>query len=57
MMALPDHYEILESGYLLISALRLAIAYRCSFFDAVYVELALKEGCPLVTADEKLSGH
>ena len=35
------------------SALELATAHRRSFYDCVYLALALRENCELVTADER----
>ena len=35
-------------------ALRLALQHRHSVYDSIYVSLAVKERCDLVTADEKL---
>jgi predicted nucleic acid-binding protein len=42
-----------ESGYYEL-ALAIAHAHGRSFYDAVYVALALQEQCPLVSADERL---
>lgn len=36
------------------SALRLSVAYRHPFYDCLYVALALREGCDLLTSDAKL---
>jgi len=35
-------------------AIRLAINYRCFYFDALYLLLAEDLGCAFITADEKL---
>jgi len=35
-------------------AIRLAINYRCFYFDALYLLLAEDLGCPFITADDKL---
>lgn len=55
-------FELLESRGLLIiddsdakyEAIRLAINYRCFYFDALYLLLAEDLGCPFITADDKL---
>lgn len=55
-------FELLESKGLLIiddsdakyEAIRLAINYRCFYFDALYLLLAEDLGCPFITADGKL---
>lgn len=55
-------FELLESKGLLIiddsnakyEAMRLAINYRCFYFDALYLLLAEDLGCPFITADGKL---
>jgi predicted nucleic acid-binding protein len=55
-------FELLESKGLLIiddskakyEAIRLAINYRCSYYDALYLLLAEDLGCPFITADDKL---
>ena len=39
---------------LMPAALRLALQHRHSVYDSLYVALALKEQCDIVTADEKL---
>jgi predicted nucleic acid-binding protein len=46
--------DLVASLELLRSALDLAIAHRRSIYDSLYVALALREGCPLVTADLRL---
>ncbi len=43
------------STALLRGALAVALAYDRSVSDALYLALAVSEGCPLVTADERLS--
>lgn len=39
---------------MLASALEIALAHRRSIYDAIYVALALRENCEMVTADERL---
>jgi predicted nucleic acid-binding protein len=46
--------DLVPSLGLLRSALELAIAPRRSIYDSLYVALALRERCPLVTADLRL---
>lgn len=41
-------------GELLASALELATSHNRTVYDSLYVALALREGCQLVTADRKL---
>jgi predicted nucleic acid-binding protein len=36
------------------SAMRIALAERCTVYDAMYMALAEQKGCDLITADEKL---
>lgn len=40
---------------MLEDAYRLAIAYQRSVYDAMYLALALRENCQLVTADQRLA--
>lgn len=55
-------FELLESRGLLIiddsdakyEAMRLAIKYGRSYYDALYLLLAEDLGCPFITADDKL---
>jgi predicted nucleic acid-binding protein len=46
--------EFTTARYLLDEALSLAVLYRRSFYDSLYVALAIREGCQLVTADQRL---
>jgi predicted nucleic acid-binding protein len=39
---------------LLAAAYRLAVAHGRTVYDALYLALSLREGCPFVTADERL---
>jgi predicted nucleic acid-binding protein len=42
------------SNLLLDDALNLAIDYRRTVYDSLFVALAIREGCQLITADERL---
>ena len=44
----------MSSDELIVSAYPLVYRYRCSFYDALYVALALDLNLPLITADRKL---
>jgi predicted nucleic acid-binding protein len=43
-----------NSMRLLPRAFEISIEYRCAFWDALYVAMSESEGCPLITADERL---
>ena len=45
---------LLPSSELFTRAWDLVVQYNRSFYDALYLALAVREGCRLVTADEKL---
>ncbi|NMF83028.1 type II toxin-antitoxin system VapC family toxin [Nodosilinea sp. P-1105] len=47
-------WSITPSNLLLDDALNLAIDYRRTVYDSLFIALALREGCQLVTADERL---
>ena len=49
--ALP---ALVPSPVLASQALELALAFGRSLYDCLYVALALRAGCPLVTADRRL---
>ena len=49
------HCTTVPTPPLLPQALDLALRYRCSVYDAVYVATALESGAVLVTADEALA--
>ena len=44
----------MSSDELIVSAYPLVYRYRCSFYDTLYVALALDLNLPLITADRKL---
>ena len=46
--------ELYPYGDLYDRAMEIASDFRVGFYDALYVSLAEREGCELVTADEKL---
>jgi predicted nucleic acid-binding protein len=55
--ALPvlyEQFELYPSERLLESGLDLAVRLNITLFDAVYLNVALRENCPLVTADTGL---
>lgn len=54
LAALHDTLQVQESTSLVSTALDLAFAHRRSAYDGLYVALALRESCELVTADRKL---
>lgn len=43
-----------ETRALLPYALRIALQFHCTVYDAVYLSVAVGENCPLVTADQRL---
>ena len=45
---------ITSADVLLVSAYELAVTHRRTVYDALYLALSQREGCPYVTADEKL---
>jgi predicted nucleic acid-binding protein len=51
---LPELVSIVSAASLNLNALEIAKAYDRSAYDALYVALALKQECRLVTADERL---
>ena len=46
--------QLHPSSTLLDEALSIAVRYRTSLYDSLYVALALQEQCQLITADERL---
>jgi predicted nucleic acid-binding protein len=47
-------WSIVPSNLLLDDALNLAIDYGRTVYDSLFVALAIREGCQLITADERL---
>jgi predicted nucleic acid-binding protein len=54
VLSLQDLPQIFDSTPLLPRALVLAQTYRQSVYDCLYVALAERESCELVTADDRL---
>ena len=46
--------SIIDDSNAKYEAMRLAINYRCFYFDALYLLLVEGLGCPFITADDKL---
>jgi predicted nucleic acid-binding protein len=46
--------DFIPTALLLDEAFRLAIAHQRTVYDAMYLALSVREGCRLLTADEKL---
>lgn len=51
---LETELRFVSGADLFIQAFDIALRYQRSVYDALYVAVALQEGCQLVTADEKL---
>ena len=49
-----DVVSVFDASRLMDEAIEIALRYQRSAYDALYVALALQEGCPLVTADRRL---
>ena len=49
--------ELAPSAALVEQALQLALTFRHPVYDCVYVALALREDCHLITADRRLMQH
>lgn len=47
--------EIIPSATLVAQAFELALSFRRPVYDCIYVALALRDGCPLVTSDLALA--
>ncbi len=48
------HFELTLTAELLEDAYKIAVAYRRTVYDALYLALSVREDCQIVTADEKL---
>jgi predicted nucleic acid-binding protein len=48
------HFQLTPTGVLLEEAFKLAVTHKRSMYDSLYLALSVREGCRLVTADEKL---
>jgi len=46
--------EIVPAAALIVSAVEIAMQHGRSVYDSLYVALATREGCEMVTADERL---
>lgn len=51
---LPVMTQLMSSVALAPEALRIALRHDRSTYDAIYVALALRDRCPLITADRRL---
>ncbi len=54
LIALADSIQIQQSGSLVNAALDIALTHHRSAYDSLYVALAIREQCWLVTADRRL---
>lgn len=54
LATISERVAMLDVSDVLHAALELAITHRRSAYDSLYVALALREDCQLVTADERL---
>jgi predicted nucleic acid-binding protein len=52
--AFPGYLQIKPSLAVFDAAVELALSQGCTFYDALYVALAVDERCLLVTADRRL---
>jgi predicted nucleic acid-binding protein len=50
---IPNHLELVDSAVLVSRATALALEHGRSVYDCLYLALAIREGCQLVTADER----
>jgi predicted nucleic acid-binding protein len=52
---IPRLVQLIPSGRSLLDrAMDIALAHQRSFYDSLYVALALERNCPFITADERL---
>jgi predicted nucleic acid-binding protein len=54
LATIPQEVTLFPCTSLLSAAYRIAFTYGRSFYDSLYVALALQEECQFVTADERL---
>jgi predicted nucleic acid-binding protein len=47
-------FNFVPAGSLIEDAFRIASSYRRTVYDSLYVALSVREGCQMMTADEKL---
>lgn len=55
LSCLPIRADVTTSAHALTDTLQLARRYRLSAYDASYLDLALRTGCPLATLDADLA--
>jgi predicted nucleic acid-binding protein len=47
-------FVLTPTAALLEEAYRLAVTHQRTVYDCLYLALSIREGCPFITADEKL---
>ena len=47
-------FELTSTAILLEDAYRLAVAHQRTVYDCLYIALSIREGCQMVTADDRL---
>jgi predicted nucleic acid-binding protein len=52
--ALPRYLQLSPAWNIFEEAVGVALQFRCTLFDALYVLEANNEDCPLITSDERL---